>query len=151
MDRGACWATAHRVAKSQTRLKQLSTHARIYILALLCHVLVAACRIFNCGMWTLSCGIWGLVPSAEIEPRSPALREQSLSHWTTREVPPCSFLCQYHTYAIFNLGLLRQYNGKEVPSSRCILARVYPCQDISLKQKRFYFGKSLNLIFFFFQ
>ena len=28
MDRGAWWATIHRVAKSQTRLKQLSTHAR---------------------------------------------------------------------------------------------------------------------------
>ena len=25
MDRGACWATVHRVAKSWTRLKQLST------------------------------------------------------------------------------------------------------------------------------
>ena len=28
MDRGACWATVHRVAKSQTQLKQLSTHAQ---------------------------------------------------------------------------------------------------------------------------
>ena len=27
MDRGACWATVHRVTKSQTRLKWLSTHA----------------------------------------------------------------------------------------------------------------------------
>ena len=27
MDRGACWATVHRVAKSQTRLKRLSKHA----------------------------------------------------------------------------------------------------------------------------
>ena len=27
MDRGAWWATVHRVAKSQTRLKRLSTHA----------------------------------------------------------------------------------------------------------------------------
>ena len=26
MDRGAWWATVHRVAKSHTRLKQLSTH-----------------------------------------------------------------------------------------------------------------------------
>ena len=30
MDRGACQATLHRVAQSQTRLKRLSTHA-------LCH------------------------------------------------------------------------------------------------------------------
>ena len=29
MDRGAWQATVHRVTKSQTRLKQLSTHARI--------------------------------------------------------------------------------------------------------------------------
>ena len=26
MDRGAWWATVHRVSKSQTRLKRLSTH-----------------------------------------------------------------------------------------------------------------------------
>ena len=26
MDRGAWWATVHRIANSQTRLKQLSTH-----------------------------------------------------------------------------------------------------------------------------
>ena len=29
-DRGAWWATVHRVAKSQTRLKQLSTAPKIY-------------------------------------------------------------------------------------------------------------------------
>ena len=29
MDRGAWWATAHRVAQSQTQLKRLSMHARI--------------------------------------------------------------------------------------------------------------------------
>ena len=28
MDRGAWWATVHRVAESQTRLKQLSAYAR---------------------------------------------------------------------------------------------------------------------------
>ena len=31
MDRGAWRATVHRVAKSQTRLKRLSMHARTYI------------------------------------------------------------------------------------------------------------------------
>ena len=35
----------------------------------------------------LSCGIWDLVPWAGIKPGSPALGVQSLSHWTTREVP----------------------------------------------------------------
>ena len=31
MDRGAWWATAHRVAKSQTRLKWLSTHSVVLV------------------------------------------------------------------------------------------------------------------------
>ena len=31
MDRGAWWATVHRVAKSQTGLKRLSTHTCIHI------------------------------------------------------------------------------------------------------------------------
>ena len=30
MDRGARWATVHRVAKSQTQLKQLRTHAPMF-------------------------------------------------------------------------------------------------------------------------
>ena len=30
MDRGVCQATVHGVAKSQTQLKQLSTHAHMY-------------------------------------------------------------------------------------------------------------------------
>ena len=29
MDRGSCWATVHRVAKGWTRLKRLTTHARM--------------------------------------------------------------------------------------------------------------------------
>ena len=32
MDREAWWATVHRVAKSQTRLKRLSTHARVVLM-----------------------------------------------------------------------------------------------------------------------
>ena len=35
----------------------------------------------------LSCSTWDLVPQPGIEPRLPALRVRSLSHWTTREVP----------------------------------------------------------------
>ena len=31
MDRGAWWATVSRVAQNQTRLKQLSTHARMNV------------------------------------------------------------------------------------------------------------------------
>ena len=33
MDRGAWWATVHRVAKNQTGLKRLSTHADIVLIA----------------------------------------------------------------------------------------------------------------------
>ena len=35
----------------------------------------------------LSCGMQDLVPQPGIEPGPPALGAQSLSHWTTREVP----------------------------------------------------------------
>ena len=42
--------------------------------------LVAQVYLFGCGMWDL-------VPWPGIEPGSPALGAQSLSHWTTREVP----------------------------------------------------------------
>ena len=41
-------------------------------------VLVVTCGIFSCSMWDLVPGI---------EPRPPVLGAQSLSHWTTREVP----------------------------------------------------------------
>ena len=42
----------------------------------------------------LSCGMWDLVPRPGIEPGPPALGAQSLSHWTTREVPKINFLKQ---------------------------------------------------------
>ena len=32
MDRGACWVTVHRVSKTQTQLKHLSTHTHTHIL-----------------------------------------------------------------------------------------------------------------------
>ena len=38
-------------------------------------------------IWTLNCGMWDLVSWPGIEPGEPASRVQSLSHWTTREVP----------------------------------------------------------------
>ena len=39
------------------------------------------------GSTGLSCGLWDLLPQRRIEPRPPALGAQSLSHWTTRDVP----------------------------------------------------------------
>ena len=41
----------------------------------------------NCGTQTLSCSMWDIVPWQRIELGPPALGMQSLSHWTTREVP----------------------------------------------------------------
>ena len=36
----------------------------------------------------LSCGMWDLVPGPGIEPRPPAFRVWSLSHWTNQGSPP---------------------------------------------------------------
>ena len=35
----------------------------------------------------LRCSMWDLVPQPGIKPGPPALGAESLSHWTTREVP----------------------------------------------------------------
>ena len=62
----------------------------IYLFVFVClihWVFFAVWGIFSCGMQTLSCSMYYLVPWPGIEPEPPALREQSLSHWTTREVP----------------------------------------------------------------
>ena len=40
----------------------------------------------------LSCSLWDLVPWAGMDPKLPALGARSLSHWTTREVPPSTSL-----------------------------------------------------------
>ena len=42
---------------------------------------------FNWAALGLSCCMQDLAPYPGIEPRPPALGAQSLSHWTTREVP----------------------------------------------------------------
>ena len=47
---------------------------------------------FNLAALGLSCCMWDLAPCPGIEPRPPALGAQSLSHWTTREVPGGLFL-----------------------------------------------------------
>ena len=46
----------------------------------------------------LSCGMQGLVPWPRIEPRPLTLGPQSLSLWTTREVPMICF-CEIHWYS----------------------------------------------------
>ena len=57
----------------------------IYLFICLHCDLVAASRIFGCSTWDL-------VPLPGTEPRPPALRVWSLSHWIIREVPRCDIL-----------------------------------------------------------
>ena len=53
MDRAAWWATAHRVVKSQTRLKRLSTHSadssvdgfKMFLLAVMWEVVRGTARV----------------------------------------------------------------------------------------------------------
>ena len=60
----------------------------IYVIYLfrLRRVLVA-----TCGIFFFSCGMRHLVPRPWIEPGPPALGAQSLTQWTTREVPEYIF------------------------------------------------------------
>ena len=59
----------------------------IYFFTWLRQVLVAARGIFVAARGIFSCGTWDLVPWPGTESGPPALGGQSLSHWTTREVP----------------------------------------------------------------
>ena len=52
-------------------------------------VFVMAWEICGCDMRTPSCSMDDLVPWPGMEPGWPALGVQSLSHWTTREIPFC--------------------------------------------------------------
>ena len=62
---------------------------------------------FSCSMWTLSWGMWDLVPWPEIKPRTPALGVQSLSRWTTREVPWVEIVTASGWRCSRDLGTLR--------------------------------------------
>ena len=46
-------------------------------------------------MRTLTCHMWDLVSCPGIKSGPPALGAQSLSHWTTREVPPKNTVFYY--------------------------------------------------------
>ena len=52
-------------------------------------------------MQDLCCGVWDPVPQAGIESGPPVLGVQSLSHWTTREVP----------WDLFSLAKIRYADG----------------------------------------
>ena len=56
---------------------------------------VISCYLFVCLFGFkqgFSCGMWDLVPWPGVEPKPPASRVQSLSHWTTREAPVCVYI-----------------------------------------------------------
>ena len=50
-------------------------------------IFIMALEIFSCRVQNPSCSMWDLVPQPGIKPRPLALGVQSLSPWTTREVP----------------------------------------------------------------
>ena len=82
MDKGAWWAQIHEAAKSWTQLSNwLAAAAFIYLAAL-----------------GLSCGMRDLVPWPGIGLEPLALGVWSLSHWTTREVPPKDILINPHSH-----------------------------------------------------
>ena len=51
MDRGACWATVHRVAKHQTRLKQLNMHACVLIAKTNIFDLISSLMVCSLHFW----------------------------------------------------------------------------------------------------
>ena len=57
----------------------------------LCRVLVVAHGIFVVACLVAAC-VWDLVPWPGVEPGPPALGAQSVTHWTTREVPQYNIL-----------------------------------------------------------
>ena len=75
MDRGAWWATVHRVAKSRTRVKRLSKHAQVLEVRLnhtIAQNLIFAVRSHNYACRGVHCGghmggaSWALVPSCAL-------------------------------------------------------------------------------------
>ena len=64
---------------------------------------------FNLAALGLSCCMQDLAPCPGIEPRPPALGVQSLSHWTTREVPENEIyliwlVFKFHNYGNLSIG-----------------------------------------------
>ena len=61
-----------------------------------CSVIFCLILFLYLAALSLSCNMWDLVPWPRIKPWSPVLGAQSLSHWTTREVPPCYVINACH-------------------------------------------------------
>ena len=80
---------------SEIHLCRLFFFFNIYLFIWQYWVLVVACRIFSCSMWAL-------LPWPGLRPSPPALEAQSLSHWTTREVPVGSLLLIFKDLALLS-------------------------------------------------
>ena len=96
MDRRAWWARVHRVSKSQTRLKQLSTHAQNVQDDLSLRVLIASAKTFFFQMrsqpwfWWLKCRrtFWDFI----IQLTRPC--EGGLSHRGWKKLHACMLVTQ---------------------------------------------------------
>ena len=76
-------------------------------------VLAESCEIFSCGMWDR-------VPWPRVEPGPPALGVQTLSHWTTRELP--SYLSKHVVKANFR-AVQPQRNHSSCMRLRFLIAK----------------------------
>ena len=90
----------------------------------MCRVLVAACGIFVAVGRIFSCSMWDPVPWPETEPRPPASGAQSLSLWTTREVPWITSLKTLSPHSHirgygFNMWNLGRHNAVQTPLVTC--------------------------------
>ena len=73
----------------------------------LSQILVVARDVLDlrCGLQTLSWDMWDLVPWPRVEPGPPALGVQSLSHWTTGEIPWWHLMSRMLPWALCGGGL----------------------------------------------
>ena len=75
----------------------------------------------HCGMrGPFNCSMWNLVPHPGIEPRPPALGAQSLSHWTTKEVPIALSLALSLSYQITHSIWYKKHHFLLIFISPCV-------------------------------
>ena len=99
-------------------VQNINSHLKkiFYLFIWLYLVLVTACGIF-------SCSIWDPVPWPGVEPGAPALGVQSLSPWTTREVPIAVLIFKNH-YPKTPISIIVDYR-QSIFVQLCICACVY--------------------------
>ena len=86
-----CWATVDLLPTTDICLSSSPlTNGKALSASFIYIYIYLAVLGLSCGIQTLSCGMWDLVPWPRSELGTPALKVQSLSHYTSREVdlPP---------------------------------------------------------------